>query len=612
MTTTPRPDDTSALPPADSRAPGTPNASRVPLSVGQEAMWVSWKLDPGQWTHIIPTPFRVRGTLDVNRLRSAVDTLGEAHPQLCARVVETPDGPAVDWADAQPIPVVEHTVNGGIDEEIRRIWRRPFDLRRGPLARVDVLHGPGWTVLLPSVHHLVFDGASILLLLDRLRSAYAGEPLDAADPAAVLTAFAARSRELTRTPAGDTHRAHWREVLGGELPALALPGSVDGPGHAVLDTALDPGLVARLRTRAQELGISYVTVLFGAYFALLRRYCGQEDLLASVPFHGRVDPATRETVGYFVNALPVRQRVRGGDSYATVFASLRSTLRAAMTHGELPLPAILREAGLTGWESRARTHGTVFQYWNAGLRADVDVRDLKLRTDGGECALTLLAMESSADYTLAVMVREDSGGTHVLWKDPGGAVGATLLRMMADDYTRVLEAVADDPDAAVDDFTDPVTTAHGPVRASGIAELIGGHPAVRSAVVTPTGGGAELHARLTVDASVSADEALAPVRAEFGERAPVIRVETVRRPAAAPEPVPAGAVTPEVADMVRLWEEVLRVDGIAPDDSFFELGGHSLLAESLVIAVGDGLGRDVPLRALFEYPRLRDFVAHLD
>ncbi|MGW1352919.1 amino acid adenylation domain-containing protein [Streptomyces sp. NPDC002409] len=612
MTTTPRPDDTSAPPPAASRAPSTPNASRVPLSVGQEAMWVSWKLDPGQWTHIIPTPFRVRGTLDVNRLRLAVDTLGEAHPQLCARVVETPDGPAVDWADAQPIPVVEHTVNGGIDEETRRIWRRPFDLRRGPLARVDVLHGPGWTVLLPSVHHLVFDGASILLLLDRLRSAYAGEPLDAADPAAVLTAFAARSRELTHTPAGDTHRAHWREVLGGELPALALPGSVDEPGHAVLDTALDPGLVARLRTRAQELGISYVTVLFGAYFALLRRYCGQEDLLASVPFHGRVDPATRETVGYFVNALPVRQRVRGGDSYATVFASLRGTLRAAMTHGELPLPAILREAGLTGWESRARTHGTVFQYWNAGLRADVDVRDLRLRTDGGACALTLLAMESSADYTLAVMVREDSGGTHVLWKDPGGAVGATLLRMMADDYTRVLEAVADDPEAAVDDFTDPVTTAHGPVRASGIAELIGSHPAVRSAVVTPTGGGAELHARLTVDASVSADEALAPVRAEFGERAPVIRVETVRRPAAAPEPVPADAVTPAVADMVRLWEEVLRVDGIAPDDSFFELGGHSLLAESLVIAVGDGLGRDVPLRALFEYPRLRDFVAHLD
>lgn len=140
-------------------------------------MWISWRLDPGQWTHIIPTPYRIEGTLDPDRLRQAVAALGAAYPQLRARVLDGPAGLRLGWADAPPIPVAEHTVTGDLAEAVRRTWQRPFDLTAGPLARVDVLHGDEGSVLLIAVHHLVHDGASILLLLDALRSAYAGRPL---------------------------------------------------------------------------------------------------------------------------------------------------------------------------------------------------------------------------------------------------------------------------------------------------------------------------------------------------------------------------------------------------------------------------------------------------
>ncbi|MGW2253243.1 amino acid adenylation domain-containing protein [Kitasatospora sp. NPDC001660] len=610
-------------------APSGPRAARVsqiPLSVGQEAMWLGWKLDPGQWSHIIPTPFRVTGTLDGDRLRQAVAAVGRAYPQLRARVVETPDGPCLNWAEAPPITVTEHAVTGALESEVRRVWQRPFDLRHGPLARVDVLRGPDWTVLLLAVHHLVFDGASILVLLDRLRSAYAGQPLEEPDHAPALAAFAARSRELADTPAGDAHRAYWRDVLAVRPPVLDLPESVDGPGYAVLDTAVPPELARRLRDRARELGVSYVATLFGAYFVLLRRHCGQDDLLASIPFHGRTDragrrdPALSETVGYFVNALPVRCRVRNGDSLADVVRAVGADLRTAAGHGDLPLPAILREAGLTGWEARAHTHGTVFQYWHAGLREDVDVQDLRLRgADVGghgadECSASLLGMESSADYTLAVMVREDSAGTHVLWKDPAGAVGPTMLRMLADDYLAVLAAVAEDADTGVAEFTDRVATAQGPVAPSRVAALLEALPAVRRAVVTPTAAGADLHVRLTPEGQVTAADALAAVRAGLGDRAPRIRVTVVQAPAAGSSPATGPRQeppTPALAAMTELWEEVLGIDGIEPDDSFFELGGHSLIAESLVIAVSRRLGREVAVRALFEYPRLRDFADQL-
>ncbi|MFC4517043.1 amino acid adenylation domain-containing protein [Streptomyces ehimensis] len=610
-------------------APGVPTTgSELPLSVGQEAMWISWRLDPLQWTHIIPTPYRVTGTLDPRRLRRAVAALGEAYPQLRARVVEGPGGPRLTWADAPPIPVTEHTVPGDPVRAVRATWQRPFDLTAGPLARVDVLHGDEGSVLLIAVHHLVHDGASVLLLLDALRRAYAGQPLAPADHIGPLTAFARRSRELTDTPAGDDRRAHWRTALG-DGTGYELPASVDEPGYTVLSTEVPAPLVPRLRARAEELGVSYFTVLLGAYFALLRRFAGEDDLLASIPYHGRSAGELRDKVGYFVNALPIRRRVGGTESYAELIRALRGDVKAAMANGDLPLPAILREVGLTGWQAHARSHQTVFQYWHAGLRQDVDVQRFELRPDGAPdgagCVLSLLDMESSADYTLAVMVREDSGGTHVLWKDPSGACGPTLVAMMAAHYTEVLTAVATDPHAPVGALGERVDAVTGPVNTREVAALLCDHPAVRHAVVTPTGGDAELAARLTLDPAATADVPATQLtdllRERLGERAPRVRFSAVdsgsgsgsdsgSEVAAAGQAASADSAT--TAALIELWEDVLGIDGITPDDSFFELGGHSLLAAELADAITRRLDLDTSVRAVFEHPRLGELAAHID
>jgi amino acid adenylation domain-containing protein len=63
-----------------------------------------------------------------------------------------------------------------------------------------------------------------------------------------------------------------------------------------------------------------------------------------------------------------------------------------------------------------------------------------------------------------------------------------------------------------------------------------------------------------------------------------------------------GAATPRdhlELQLVRIWEDVLGVDGIGIDADFFELGGHSLLAVKLITELRRRLGHDVPLATLF-------------
>ena len=72
----------------------------------------------------------------------------------------------------------------------------------------------------------------------------------------------------------------------------------------------------------------------------------------------------------------------------------------------------------------------------------------------------------------------------------------------------------------------------------------------------------------------------------------------------APRADPRGqAERPDAAEMRTLtgiWEEVLGVRPIGPDDDFFELGGHSLLAMRLFHRIEQEYGQRLALSALFE------------
>jgi amino acid adenylation domain-containing protein len=53
-----------------------------------------------------------------------------------------------------------------------------------------------------------------------------------------------------------------------------------------------------------------------------------------------------------------------------------------------------------------------------------------------------------------------------------------------------------------------------------------------------------------------------------------------------------------------IWEDLLSVEHIGPDDEFFELGGHSLLAMRAVSRIRDAFEVDIPLEVMFAEPTI--------
>ncbi|MFD5426301.1 non-ribosomal peptide synthetase [Streptomyces sp. NPDC127084] len=57
-----------------------------------------------------------------------------------------------------------------------------------------------------------------------------------------------------------------------------------------------------------------------------------------------------------------------------------------------------------------------------------------------------------------------------------------------------------------------------------------------------------------------------------------------------------------------IWAEELGFPGVGPQDDFFDLGGHSLMVAKVIRRTREEIGVRVGARALFEAPRLADFV----
>ena len=64
--------------------------------------------------------------------------------------------------------------------------------------------------------------------------------------------------------------------------------------------------------------------------------------------------------------------------------------------------------------------------------------------------------------------------------------------------------------------------------------------------------------------------------------------------------------------LASVWCEVLKLERAGIDDNFFELGGHSLLATQVVARVRDAFQIELPLRALFEAPRLKELAERIE
>ncbi|QSQ19871.1 amino acid adenylation domain-containing protein [Pyxidicoccus parkwayensis] len=592
----------------------------------------------------------------VRRHESLRTTFAEVQGQPVQRIV-----PEV----TVPVPVEELDVREGeeVEAAMRRrvveVTQKPFDLEHGPLLRAALLRlTAGEHVLVVVLHHIVADGWSMGVLSRELEALYAAQVKgeDAAlDALPVQYAdFAVWQREWLRGDVLEQQLAWWRGQLDGAPAVLELPTDRPRPTlqtfrGAVLTVKLSPELSAGLKELSRSEGVTLYMTLLAGYHALFARYSGQWDMVVGSPISGRTTKEVEGLIGFFVNTLALRLRATERMSFRELLHHTRESVLGAFAHQDVPFETLVEDLRLERDLSRSPLFQVAFSL--IGLAPTPSLSGLSTSAVDFDAGM--------AKFDLALTVREDEDGLTAFWERNVALFDEVTVARMAEHFQRLLEAAVALPDAlpgtlpllneaerhlvlvewnayrteyppnvplpegltmpeeprpearvyVLDETLEPVPVGVwgalwlGGARLAGVPspelfvpDPLSGEPGGRLFSTGiwgrwRPGGALEIRERLDTPARVKAPR-------DGGRRAAVPTLDVA---ALAPE----GYVAPRTS-MERLvattWAPLLGLRHVGAEDHFFERGGHSLLVMQVVSRLKDVLGRDVPVRLLFEAP----------
>ena len=351
-----------------------PAGVRVPLSFGQELLWALDQAVPGVVAYNVPRVVRINGALDIAALQRALDALVARHEILRTRFVARPGGPEQVIDPAAPVPVAftdlcavdddsrEETLQARLATEARRY----FDLARDAQLRVSLYRlGADEHVLQLVSHHVVSDEWSRDVLFHELGALYdaarAGRDADLPPLAIQYADYAVWQRaELEKGELANQLR-YWRERLR-DLPSLDLP--TDRPRTAMpafegsrYRFSLPAEVSEAMRRLAREHDATPFMTQLAAYYVLLHRYSGQEDIVVGSPVSTRHLADVHGLIGYFPNLVVLRASLAGDPSFAELLGRVRESALGAFEHQDVPLERLVLELR----ERRAEGHAPLFQ-----------------------------------------------------------------------------------------------------------------------------------------------------------------------------------------------------------------------------------------------------------
>ncbi|QSQ14850.1 MupA/Atu3671 family FMN-dependent luciferase-like monooxygenase [Myxococcus landrumensis] len=438
-----------------------------PLSHGQQALWFVAQLAPDSAAYNTALTLRIAAEVDVPALRRACQRLVDRHGVL-RTTFASHQGQPVQRVRREGTVHFEQALVPDLEpealrEQVSRAYAAPFDLERGPLMRVRLFsRSPREHVLLLAIHHIVYDGWSLIILGEELLChLYAAEkeglPASLAVPQASYVDYVRWQAEMLAGAAGQRLWDYWSKQLAGTLPALELPFAKPRPSvqtfaGASVPVALRGTLPRRLRTLCEQEGVTLYTLLLGAFMVLLHRYSGQDDILVGSPTLGRTQPQFAKVVGNFMNMMVLRGDLSGDPGFRDFLSRLRTTVLGALAHQDLPFHLLVEKLNPERRADRSPLFQAVFML-QPSTREDIYQGDESNPSLPGGLVLRpfdIPQQEGQFDLSLELTETESSLGGVLKFRTD--LFDAEQARWMVEHLTTLLEGIVESREQRVSDL----------------------------------------------------------------------------------------------------------------------------------------------------------------
>lgn len=292
---------------------GKKHVQDYPLSKVQQGLWIAKQLQTCSYLYHIPLVIRLPQTVCMNTLQNALLRVVQENNILthCFREVGNMVWQYPAKIETMAISVLEINTpmptiwNIDQDSPLSAFFLDAFN-ENSPLFRCSLLKTPDTSFLLFCFHHLIIDGLSCSLFLQRLYHYYQFPESILQPEKPSYKDYVAAEKTWVQDASRQNAQAYWLKRLSKTSLTVDLmtdfsrPPVSSGEGRT-LHMKLSETLVIRLENVARNLRLPLNLIyLFGFQF-LLSRYSGQDDITLGIPLAGRSEKRWYETIGLFVN-----------------------------------------------------------------------------------------------------------------------------------------------------------------------------------------------------------------------------------------------------------------------------------------------------------------------
>ncbi|MCZ0928027.1 amino acid adenylation domain-containing protein [Halomonas janggokensis] len=430
------------------------NLAHWPLSPEQRAVLTAAETNEGGIQQVASAQANVmvvdiQGALDSSRLEHALGDVRQQHEALSTALKSVAgyrglrhqaleELPAIEWRyeDLRGSDDKEALLNDFLNNFSESLKRRPLALEAGELLRPALLQTDEITwVLVLAVSVLVADRGSLQSLLSALADAYDQSGGVDDESALQYSQFIEWRASLESDDDAEEVREYWQnhqqhaEQAGAcRLPARQAHRHDVRAEHEYVALQLEPDLVARIDSLADELQVSAEAVLQAAWWALLARISGSERVLGGWQHDCRQDYEVMQgAIGLFDKVLPLLVEGVADSDFSSWIARLSEQLEA---------------------------HTQAQEYWS--IDALPDKRHLvvgfafsegvsELDTAGLQWRLRELP-GPSAEFELALQIgRSKSGAVATLYTDPS-CYSRAAAECLLGQYQTLLQVGLADPE----------------------------------------------------------------------------------------------------------------------------------------------------------------------
>jgi amino acid adenylation domain-containing protein len=433
------------------------NQQEGPLSFSQYRLWFFEKFQQeSEYSYNESVFLKFQHPLDFLILKEAFMILAEQHPILRTVIEEDGEGKPyqkiASTRDFSPCLSREMIFSGELLHVLSKESKTYFNLT-SPLISIKYFDITDTSEVVLSIvqHHLITDGRSIGLLFNDLMKVYQNLKKGVAATLNTLSCnyndFVIWQHSYLTGSRVQEQLHYWESKLNG-YEDINLPIDKSRPSDytyngKVLYFSLDLPLVSALQRLVKSSQSSLFIVMLSAFFVLLKKYTGQNDLIIGTSIANRNYSQLEDIVGLFINILPLRVDMKS-EKILDIINNVKKTCLEAYDNQDVPFQHLVEKLYDARDTSRPPIIQVVFEHQNATNIKDVDL--------DGEKASAIELEDYDSEFDLSLDCVEIDGVVK------GRLIYNTDLYMestvskMLQHYKSILEEITQNPTVALSEI----------------------------------------------------------------------------------------------------------------------------------------------------------------